>query len=104
MPIMDAIPSFAKLVERFHAGIVVSPTPDEIADAICRLMLDETLYQECVEGCFSLSNEFGADRVYEGIFAVMMERMNHLESLQNTRGADDPGRSHLERQPEQTGT
>lgn len=69
----EAIPPFAELVKKFHAGLVVSPDVDSVARAICSLLTDNQLYRECVEGCYSLVDDSSSERVYERAFAQLLQ-------------------------------
>lgn len=71
----NAVHNSSEMISTFKAGLLANPDPQSFAEAILRLMTDESLYEGCLEGCHLLADSLNSERQYERALSQSFREM-----------------------------
>lgn len=77
-PVMTRVPYDAEEIERSGAGIIIDYQPDQLAEAILRLLTDEDLHEACRQRGLALVRS----RAPQPVFAAMLTRLGLVPDVE----------------------
>lgn len=74
--VITRVPPIAREIEEFGAGVVIDYLPDQLVQAVVRLISDSQFYERCRQNAIRLANTYASEKVFARALSPIVQRGN----------------------------
>jgi len=72
--IITDVPPIAKVIQACEAGIIIQYQKNQLAEAVCRLLTDQDLFNRCRDNAIALASQYDWEDIFRDTFSKLMKK------------------------------